>query len=145
MELRDYSKVLQENGIRASVQRIAVYKFLVENPVHPTAEMIYKALEPDYPTLSKTTVYNTLYALEDGGIVKSINIEDGELRYDATLVPHMHFKCLSCGLIFDIRYKNVSLHKICTELLPSNFECMKSETFMWGKCSGCSKSDGCSK
>lgn len=145
MELKDYSKILQENGIRASMQRIAVYKFLVENPIHPTAEMIYRALEPEYPTLSKTTVYNTLYALEEGKVVNSINIEDEELRYDAALEPHMHFKCLSCGMIFDIRYGDDSQHKKCTELLPRGFECTKSETFMWGKCSGCRNSDDSGK
>ena len=60
---------LSEKNIRPSLQRMAVYGFLVENPIHPTVDTIYQALHPEIPTLSKTTVYNTLKQLVDCGLV----------------------------------------------------------------------------
>ena len=42
------------------MQRIAIMEYLMDNPIHPSADDIYTALSPSMPTLSKTTVYNTL-------------------------------------------------------------------------------------
>ena len=64
-----YQKILQQAGIRPSIQRIAVYAFLYENRIHPDVETVYNKLNPIYPTLSKTTVYNTLKLFEEKNIV----------------------------------------------------------------------------
>ena len=56
----NYSQKLNDAGIRPSVQRVAIYAYLCQHPVHPDIETIYADLAPDYATLSKTTVYNTL-------------------------------------------------------------------------------------
>ena len=42
------------------MQRIAIMEYLMEHRTHPSADEIYTALSPSMPTLSKTTVYNTL-------------------------------------------------------------------------------------
>jgi Fur family transcriptional regulator, peroxide stress response regulator len=39
-------------------------------------------LHPEIPTLSKTTVYNTLNLLLEAGLVKHLNFEENETRYD---------------------------------------------------------------
>ena len=56
----DISSLLSGRGIRPSAQRIAVLKALLDFRVHPTAEQIFEVLSPTMPTLSLTTVYNTL-------------------------------------------------------------------------------------
>jgi len=61
----NYHTRLNAVGIRPSVQRVAVYAYLCEHPVHPTVETVYSALSSDYPTLSKTTIYNTLRLFEE--------------------------------------------------------------------------------
>ena len=58
---------LQEHHIKPSVQRIAIMKYLMEHHTHPTVDEIYTALSPTIPTLSKTTVYNTLKILTEEG------------------------------------------------------------------------------
>lgn len=45
-------------------QRIAVYKYLCENRTHPDADEIYKNVARTNPSFSKTTIYNSLLALE---------------------------------------------------------------------------------
>ena len=62
---------LEEKNIRPSVQRMAIYNFLAENPVHPTVDTIYTALSPQMPTLSRTTVYNTLRQFSECGLVQT--------------------------------------------------------------------------
>ena len=51
---------LRELGISPSPQRVAIYDFLKKNPVHPTVDTIYRAVLDDLPTISRTTVYNTV-------------------------------------------------------------------------------------
>ena len=59
----DVVKRLQNHNIKPSVQRIAIMNYLIEHRTHPTVDEIYTALSPSIPTLSKTTVYNTLKLL----------------------------------------------------------------------------------
>jgi len=47
---------------------------------HPTAEMIYQKIVKDVPTMSKTTVYNTLKLLLEKGLVLGITITGTETR-----------------------------------------------------------------
>ena len=97
----DLTKELKDKNIRLSHQRLKILEFITNNNVHPTVDQIYSELHTVIPTLSKTTVYNSLKALIDAGLVKVINIEDNETRYDIINHDHGHFKCESCGTIFD--------------------------------------------
>lgn len=97
----DLSKELKSKNIRLSHQRLKVLEYVANNRCHPTVEQIYSHLHDDIPTLSKTTVYNTLNTLVDAGMVKQITIEDNEVRYDIDTESHGHFKCESCGSIYD--------------------------------------------
>lgn len=99
-----YESLLQElkkRKIRLSHQRLKVLEYLCNTLNHPTADQIYNDLQRDIPTLSKTTVYNSLYTLISAGLVRVINIEDHETRYDIITENHGHFKCTSCGSIFN--------------------------------------------
>lgn len=131
--------ILQEAGIRPSVQRVAVYKYLCQNPIHPDVETVYSDLAPDYPTLSKTTVYNTLKLFEEKNIVQSLKIEDDKLRFDAEMKSHIHFKCVECGKIIDIFAPEGSpdISKNCKSYLPEGFSMKKHQTTIWGNCSNC--------
>ena len=93
---------LLEFGIKPSLQRMAVMDYLMKNPVHPTVDLIFNELSPSIPTLSKTTVYNTLKLLEENGAIQSLNIDEKNVRYDADISPHAHFRCKKCGQVYDL-------------------------------------------
>jgi Fur family peroxide stress response transcriptional regulator len=94
---------LRNNDIKPSYQRLKIFEYLVKHKNHPKVETIYQELVPDIPTLSKTTVYNTLKLFLDKGIVQPILIEENEIRYDADVSIHGHFKCEKCGEVYDLR------------------------------------------
>ena len=127
------SEKLQAFNIRPSVQRLAIYQFIIENHIHPTADDIYAALAPTIPTLSRTTVYNTLKQFVDCGLVQTLTIEDGILRFDADTANHIHFKCRECGEIFDV-YADFSPNE---DILPEGFFMEKIQTNIWGLCKSC--------
>ena len=92
---------LAKRNIAPSHQRVAILKYLADNQCHPTVEKIYRALRDQIPTLSKATVYNTLNVFVDAKLVRVLSIEENETRYDIVMENHGHFKCESCGRIFN--------------------------------------------
>ena len=136
---RQYQSILAEAGIRPSIQRIAVYSWLCEHPIHPDVETVYDALNPIYPTLSKTTVYNTLKLFEEKKIVQSIKIEDDKLRFDAEMKDHLHFKCIKCNGIFDV-FEGTEVSQLfnnISTMVPKGFSISKIQTNLWGICQNC--------
>jgi Fe2+ or Zn2+ uptake regulation protein len=99
---REVRKLLEQHGVRPSVQRIAVMEYLMLHKTHPTADEIFSALLPDMPTLSRTTVYSTLATLSASGAIRALDIESGRMHYDGETKPHAHFVCTRCGKIEDI-------------------------------------------
>lgn len=98
----DAQGYLQNFGIKPSIQRMAIIDYLVHNRIHPTADEIFNALYRSVPTLSKTTVYNTMKLFTEQGAVLSLVIDDKNVRYDVDTSLHAHSQCNHCGKIFDL-------------------------------------------
>lgn len=126
---------LKVNGIKPSYQRIKIYEYLMDNKEHPTVETIYNALNGQIPTLSKTTVYNTLKVFIDKGIAMAITIDDNEVRYDADMGVHGHFKCEVCNKIYDF---NVNIESDMNEELDG-FKVRDQQMFVYGICKFCNE------
>ena len=95
--------MMRESGVRPSVQRLAVLSLIANGRCHPTADELYDTLSQSCPTLSRTTVYNSLHALVDAALVRELDIESGTRHYDLAPQPrHAHFVCRSCGHIHDL-------------------------------------------
>ena len=101
INIENLKEILIDASIRPTYQRLKILDYLNKNHTHPTVDEIYVSLSPYLPTLSKTTVYNTLNSFVKADIVKEIQIENTEIRYDLKEEPHGHFKCKECGKIFD--------------------------------------------
>lgn len=93
--------ILTRCGIRPSVQRIAIMDYLLKHPTHPTVEDVYTGLYKDMPTLSRTTVYNTLRLLSEHNAARMITIDEHRVCYDGITKPHVHFYCKKCGSVTD--------------------------------------------
>lgn len=129
-EVIDY---LKKHHIRPSNIRIKVLKFLLKNRIHPTVEDIYKSLIEEIPTLSKTSVYNTLNLFLEKGIVVGIALDQKELRYDINTNFHGHFKCNKCGIIYDFPIMISFPNKDQLE----GFEITNRDVFFYGSCKEC--------
>lgn len=96
-------EMMHTAGVRPSVQRMAVLSHIANLRRHPTADEIYTDLAEEFPSMSRTTVYNSLHALTSGQLVKELEIESGNRHYDFALQPpHGHFICRRCGRITDV-------------------------------------------
>jgi len=107
--------------IRLTPQRISVYRFLLENRIHPTVETVYNALKVDNPSLSKTTIYNTVDTLTKAGLVRVVRTGEGEVRLDGYTNSHGHFYCRECGEVFDFSLEGC--------LVPDSLDGFEMEEF----------------
>ncbi|MCK4980105.1 MAG: transcriptional repressor [Candidatus Delongbacteria bacterium] len=100
--MKSIIEILKENDIAPSMQRIKILEYLQNYKTHPTADMIYQALADEMPTLSKTTVYNTLKTFTEKGVLMALSLFGNEIRYEYNTEPHIHFKCTKCDKIYDL-------------------------------------------
>ncbi len=131
--INNVSQYLLENNIKPSVQRLKIFSFLMNTKEHPTVETIFSSLSEEIPTLSKTTVYNTLKLFISKKIVNIVNIEDNETRYDWDTSFHGHFKCNMCGSVSDFHINSSTL--AFTEL--NGYQINESHYYLKGICRNC--------
>ena len=86
---------------RYSKKREAILQCLQSTKDHPSAEWIYQQLKADYPSLSLATVYRNLGQLILEGRAASMGVVQGQERFDARTVPHVHAVCVRCGKVMD--------------------------------------------
>jgi Fur family ferric uptake transcriptional regulator len=99
-------------------------------------------LEHELTPVDRSTLFRTLKTFEEGGIIHSVNEENGQVKYALCAKDcscsyddhrHVHFNCQSCLKTFclhDVRIQNVAL--------PSGFRPMDANVVIKGICSACS-------
>ena len=107
---------------------------MLTHHTHPTVDTIYNDLIDKMPTLSKTTIYNTLKLLDAHGAIKELTIDKKTAHYDGIIEPHSHFMCKCCGKIIDIPQQ-----KVDDRLIKHDFIVEEEEVYYRGYCKECSK------
>lgn len=135
----DAQQALRAAGLRITPQRLAIMKLLRGTKTHPSPEMVYRELKPQYPGLSLNTVYQTLHALEEAGLLRRISMEANVYRYDANTAPHAHLICRRCGRVDDT---NGDLEPLLTDLLArsaarSPWDISELDCCFYGYCPAC--------
>ena len=103
-QLSDASAIeaLRRKGYKATPQRIAVCRFVLNSRDHPTAQQVYEQVKKIHPTVSLATVYKTLEVLKSLDLIQEINLPQGQARFDSYMKPHINLICLQCGNIVDL-------------------------------------------
>jgi Fur family peroxide stress response transcriptional regulator len=127
------SKMLTDKDIRPSYQRIGILKYLSSKNSHPTADEVYSALVKKIPTLSKTTVYNSLNLFLKTGLACAVPVGDNNARYTIALHEHGHFKCILCNSIYDFQ---TDFNRILTDI-PKGFKINEKNIYFKGICLEC--------
>jgi Fur family peroxide stress response transcriptional regulator len=92
-------------GLRMTRQRQEIYRILLEQRDHPTANEVFMRAKDRLPNLSLATVYNCLEALVQHGVIRQVNFERESSRYCPNLSEHGHFHDAATGIIHDIDFK----------------------------------------
>ena len=130
---------LVKYGIKPSVQRIAIMDYLMTYRTHPTADEVYMALCDSIPTLSKTTVYNTLKLFVENQAAQMLTINDKNVHFDGDTSLHSHFFCRRCGRVYDLPYSGKK--REARELLIEGHAVEEIHHYYKGICKDCSEKE----
>ncbi|MGH8174687.1 MAG: Fur family transcriptional regulator [Steroidobacter sp.] len=111
---------LQDHGLKPTAQRVRIAEILMSAPTHITADQILATLRRGGERVSKATVYNTLKALAQRGLVRQIHLDPERSVYDSTRVPHHHFHDLETGELKDIDPGDIAFSRF--PILPEGME-----------------------
>jgi len=134
MDIQEVHNHLKSHGIRLLPHKVAIMKYLLEHFDHPTIEQIYNDLLPTIPTLSKTTVYNTLKSFCEKKVATAILIDEKNVRYDAQKHLHAHFRCKSCNAIYDMPLEAVHIPQFKDS---KGHDIEDTQVYLFGKCNTC--------
>ena len=126
--------ILLEKGIKPSYIRIKILEYLMSNDNHPSVEEIYKDLKKIFPTLSKTTVYLNLNLFSKKNIIKVLNVDNDEQRFDFVKKEHINFFCEKCKKIYDL-----DLTKLEIQYEASKHQVNELLIYLKGICMECKK------
>ena len=134
----EVTDILRRNKKKGTPQRLAVYAALADTTEHPTAETLYKELRADYPTMSLATVYKSLDAFCEIGIVRELNVGEEAFRYDADISPHPHIRCMSCDRVADVPITALpALDKNVASV--TGYRIVSQQMYFFGYCPECQK------
>lgn len=115
-----------------SFQREKILETVLSSCDHPNAYMIHKRVQKKIPNISLATVYRNLNFLADHGDILRINYSDGD-RFDKTIYPHCHIRCLECNNVFD--FNDLDIQKL--SFIDNDYEIKSISINMEGICKNC--------
>jgi Fur family transcriptional regulator, stress-responsive regulator len=132
-----FAQLLRAHGLRATVQRRAIYGVFAQAAsldsanAHLSAEEVFQQARVQLPELSRATVYNALGELAEAGLLGLVE-GPGPRRYDANVTPHHHFRCGRCHGLHDIELGNVDV-----TLREQGFQVQSAHVLLEGLCPQC--------
>jgi Fur family transcriptional regulator, peroxide stress response regulator len=101
MNYSEIAKLLTDNELKVTPQRVAVIDALFALKNHPTADAVKEFVQKNHPNLALGTVYNTLETFCEKGIVRKVKTDRDFMRYDIITLNHHHLYCGQCDRIED--------------------------------------------
>jgi Fur family peroxide stress response transcriptional regulator len=99
MNYSELTKILSENDLKITPQRVAVLEALIELKDHPSADSVKDYVQKGHPNLAIGTVYNILETFCKKGIIRKVKTDKDFMRYDIETHRHHHLYCDECDYI----------------------------------------------
>jgi Fur family ferric uptake transcriptional regulator len=80
-----------------------VAALLADSGRHLSAEQLVEGVRSRLPDTAESTVYRTLAALEELGVISHVHLGHGPATYHLSDTPHRHLVCTDCGTVIDLR------------------------------------------
>lgn len=82
-------------------QRQTILEELRNCQNHPTADELFQMVRQRIPKVSLATVYRNLEVMASAGMIRKIDMAGGQMRFDGTVSPHHHMRCVKCSRVMD--------------------------------------------
>ena len=128
--------MLRKAGYKATPSRLAIIEVFKKARKPMSAQNIIDALPSD---TDQATIYRTLKALNDKGIIKQIDLRHNHAHYElANVAEHHHLICLRCGKIEDVHHCNLETMQDAVLKSSKHFaEIQQHALEFYGICKSC--------
>ncbi|MBW2063475.1 MAG: transcriptional repressor [Deltaproteobacteria bacterium] len=82
-------------------QRKVILEVVRGEGEHMTADEIYDRVRKKMPKISLGTVYRNLDILASQGLIRKLEPEYQQMRFDGSTTEHYHLLCTRCGKVTD--------------------------------------------
>jgi len=129
---------LKETRLKLTSQRLAVIEVLIDKTLlHPSADLIYHDARKRAKSLSLSTVYSILNEFSKRGIIRMLEFDKMENRYEANMTEHINLICKGCKKIVDYKLPfKVDTNQVVKR---SGFRITDSRFEYYGYCEECKK------
>jgi Fur family ferric uptake transcriptional regulator len=103
---------------------------------HPSADEVFEAVRHKLPRVSLSTVYRNLEFLANSGLIRKLEMGGLPVRFDSTVSPHFHIRCISCNRIDDLRGRRVVVVEDARDF-DHDYEVLGYQVEFIGLCSNC--------
>ena len=129
---------LKVKGLKITPQRLAIIDVLIEQKeAHPGASLIFREARKRAKDISLSTVYATLNELANHGVIKMLQFDRAENRYEGNLAEHVNLVCNKCRKIVDYMFPVSIDPKEIAE--KTGFDITDTRLEYYGYCEECSK------
>ncbi len=132
----DFRELCHHHGLAATHQRAVIYDAIMQTHGHPSPEDIFERVRQQVPSMSLATVYKTIHAFIDAGIIHEVSLHSGTLRVDGNSEPHHHVVCTKCRAIFDVDDESIGPLSVRGRV-PKGFKVQRLSLEIQGLCEHC--------
>lgn len=129
---------LRAQGERMTEPRAAVLRALAGTPGHLRMDEIAEAVAVTNPGVHRASVYRTVAALGELGLVQHVHLGHGATAYHLVpeVGPHPHAECHECGRVLDLPAN--TLADVATRLRHDfGFSLDGTHVALSGRCAEC--------
>lgn len=129
----------ESTSMRITTQRQIILEELSKVASHPTANEVYEMVRRRLPRIGLGTVYRNLELMAETGMILKIEVGGTQKRFDATIIPHYHVRCVECGKVDDIKMPiQHAINEAAAQ--ASKYQIMGHHVEFTGLCSECAAS-----
>jgi Fur family ferric uptake transcriptional regulator len=106
---------LREAGLRVTSQRLLVFNIVCKSDAHLSADDIHAMVRRQDGDVSLATIYRTLNALSEAGLVAPhyLGRDHEREHFEHSGKPeHYHFTCVRCGQVFEFETEAMQTLKV---------------------------------
>ena len=134
--MTDHVKVLQENDLKATFQRINILDVIDKNG-HMSVEDIYEEIIKVHPSISLATIYKNIILMVEKSVLVEVPIASKKPKYELAKKDHIHLICTECGDVEDKACLDMT-DKIFHDMSDSEgFVLHKRQVNLYGLCASC--------
>jgi Fur family ferric uptake transcriptional regulator len=93
----DVLHMLKERGFRMTPQRRVIVAEVMRTKRHIDPSSLISRIQRQVPDVNASTVYRTLWLLDELGVLTHSHFEDGVQYHRAQQADHVHLTCAACG------------------------------------------------